>query len=128
MIRKELLNGKVIISDQYGVYSFIRQNHQKVALVGCKDLVMNSEDERNYKIEVAENRPWCDDWSEDYKINLTRAEAKSILRHKAKEVRMWEDKHQMLCSYYYGALRKRSADEHNCWLNSPEPDWILVQL
>lgn len=125
MIKKKLTNGKVIIKDQYGVYSCITEGIKKVALVGCKDLKMNSEDERNYKIVQGENRPWCDDWNEDYKTNLTRAEAKSIIRHFAKEIRNYEEEHQMMYPWYYFAYRK--VYESHYW-NEPQISWEPIEL
>lgn len=128
MVRKKLENGKVIIKDMYGIYSFITEGVKKVALVGCKDIKLNEEDARNHKVVNGENRPWCDDWSDDYKTNLTRAEAKAIIRHKAKEIVKWEEEHQMMCPWYFCAKRKLGNGEHDYYLNNPDKGWRLVEL
>ena len=79
---------KVIISDMYGVYSFFQpKGNVMEAITNCDDISLTEADDRLYKIIIGEDRPWMPDWQEDYKTKLTRAEAKAIVRHMAKECR-----------------------------------------
>jgi len=116
---------KIIVHDRYGTYStYLPKGGETIGMVGCGDLDFINEP-KNYKIIIGGDEPWEGDWKEDYITNLTRAQAKAILRHKAKEIKKWEEEHQMMYPNYYFAYRK--VYENNCW-NEPQVSWEPIEL
>lgn len=119
---------KVIVHDRYGTYSVYRpKGKETIAMVGCGDLNI-TEGPRNYKVIQIEDMPELPYFEVDFKKDLTRAEAKAILRHKAKLIAEWEEEHQMACEIAFVARRRLMYGEVDYCINNPDEGWVSVEL
>ena len=94
---------KIIINNENGIYSTLKMKcEESQPMVNIPEWYNK---DRKYKVIVGENRPWMPDWQEDYKKQLTRAEAKAIVRYQNKWIKAWEEEHQEMYPHYYFAYR-----------------------